>query len=203
LYNEHRRQAWQDIQSSKDNFDKNLLTLSSAALGVSLIFIKDIILLQKAGWLWLLYTSWISFSGCILVTVASFQVSIVAQHQYLEYLWHYYILRDPKYFNKQKRSGPSKALTWMTWAASALFILGIASTLVFCCENASRRSSMTDSKTVPVKEARAPFNMTPTLDSVGEQRGRQPVEMTPVVPQTQPPVSTQQDTSGGNGGKKE
>ena len=25
LYDEHRRQTWQDIQSSTDNFDKNLL----------------------------------------------------------------------------------------------------------------------------------------------------------------------------------
>jgi len=33
LWDEHRRQTWQDIQSSTDSFDKNLLAVSSAALG--------------------------------------------------------------------------------------------------------------------------------------------------------------------------
>jgi hypothetical protein len=49
LYDEHRKQTWQDIQSSTDNFDKNLLTVSSAALGFSLAFIKDFTHLPTAA----------------------------------------------------------------------------------------------------------------------------------------------------------
>jgi len=48
LCDEHRRQIWQDIQSSADNFDKYILTLSSGALGLSLSFIKDIVPLGTA-----------------------------------------------------------------------------------------------------------------------------------------------------------
>jgi hypothetical protein len=33
LYGEHKKQTWQDIQSSTDNYDQSLLTLSSGELG--------------------------------------------------------------------------------------------------------------------------------------------------------------------------
>ena len=59
LYNEHRRQAWQDIQMSTDQFDRSLLTLSSGALVLSLAFIKDAVPLKDAVGIYWLYSSWI------------------------------------------------------------------------------------------------------------------------------------------------
>jgi hypothetical protein len=35
LYNDHKKQAWEDIQSSTDSCDQSLLTLSSGGLGLS------------------------------------------------------------------------------------------------------------------------------------------------------------------------
>src|SRR5258708_35443126 len=78
LYDEHRRQTWQDIQSSTDNFDKNLLAVSSAALGFSLAFIKDFAHLPTAAWRPLLYTSWLCFAACILITMFSFRLSVAS-----------------------------------------------------------------------------------------------------------------------------
>jgi len=49
LYNKHAGQAWTDQQTSSDDFDKNLLTLSSVLLGFSLAFIKDIVRWIKLG----------------------------------------------------------------------------------------------------------------------------------------------------------
>ncbi len=40
LYDEHRRHAWDQINDSTDNFDRNLLTLSSGALALSIAFLK-------------------------------------------------------------------------------------------------------------------------------------------------------------------
>ncbi len=188
LYNEHKRQVWQDIQASTDSFDQSLLTLSSAALALSLAFIKDIVPLQKAIWIWSLFTSWICFSACVLVTVASFLVSVAAHNRQLDFLWHYHIERDESYYNK--KSGPSKALPWMTRVAGTLFLAGFLLTLVFCIGNIERLRrlpSMSEPRTTRLQEGRAPINMTPTP----EQRGRQPVGMTPVPKPSPAPQQAQ------------
>jgi hypothetical protein len=187
LYGEHKKQAIENINSSTDSFDQNLLTLSSAALGVSLAFIKDIVPLDKAIWLWLLFTSWICFTGCILATLASFQVSIAAQKEFLKCLGRYYIDRAPEYLDKHLESRSAKLLTGLTWLAAAFFLVGLVSTLIFCVGNVSRRSAMGDSKSAPLREGRQPGSMTPIPDSGSEQRGRQPATMTP-TPQPQPPA---------------
>jgi hypothetical protein len=51
LYLEQERLARQNIRDSTSDFDKNLLALSSGALGISLAFIKDIVPLEQAMWL--------------------------------------------------------------------------------------------------------------------------------------------------------
>lgn len=136
LYNEHRKQAWNDIQSSTDSFDQALLALSSGALGISLAFIKDIVPLKEAVWLGLLFTSWISFAACILVTVFSFQLSIKAQKEHLEYLPKYYVEGKEEYLTR--RSCYSKILTFFTWLAATSFLVGLVCTVVFCINNVSR-----------------------------------------------------------------
>ncbi|MGB9103724.1 MAG: hypothetical protein WCC59_03105 [Terriglobales bacterium] len=55
LYDEYRRKVFDDIKSGSENFDRSLLTLSSGALGLSLAFIKDIVRLEKAVWMPLLF----------------------------------------------------------------------------------------------------------------------------------------------------
>jgi len=136
LYSEHRKQAWEDIQSSTDSFDQALITMSSGVLGLSLAFIKDIVQLNKAVWLYLLYTSWVSFVLCVVVTVISFRIGVAAQNKNLEYLAKYYLERRGEFFNKQ--SGYSKALTWLTWLAGALFVVGLGATVIFCIKNLAR-----------------------------------------------------------------
>ena len=49
LYAKHIAQTWSDQQASSDSFDNNLLTFSSAALGLSLAFIKDVVPRFQAG----------------------------------------------------------------------------------------------------------------------------------------------------------
>jgi hypothetical protein len=133
LYAAHAKQAWEDIQSSTDSFDKNLLTLSSGALGLSLAFIKDIVPFNHAVWPRTLYASWISFALCIVLTVFSFRLSIAAQNKHLEYLAKYYLERQQEYFNKM--SVYSRVLSTFTWLASGFFLVGLVCTLLFCLKN--------------------------------------------------------------------
>jgi hypothetical protein len=136
LFGEHQKQAWTDIQSSTDAYDQALISLSSGVLGLSLAFIKDIVKLDKAVWLGFLYTSWVAFVLCVLITVISFRLSVAAQNKQLKYLEKYYLERRDEFFNK--RSGYSKALTWLTWLAGAFFVTGLGATVIFCIENVAR-----------------------------------------------------------------
>lgn len=99
LYIEHQKQAWSDCQSGSDEFDKSILTYSSAGLGISLVFIKDIVPLVRVIDLPLLYASWIAFGVAIVVTIFSFQLSVKAQEKHVEHLRLYYLNRQPQYLN--------------------------------------------------------------------------------------------------------
>jgi hypothetical protein len=194
LYNDHKKQAWEDIQSSTDSYDQSLLTLSSGGLGLSIAFIKDIVPLQHATWLVLLYASWVTFGMCILTTVVSFQIAIKAQREHLENCWKFYVDRDDSFRDKQGTY--SKRLNWCTIIAGVLFVLALACTIVFAVENVGRYSRMRDNTANRrLQEGRAPVSLTPGPD---ESRGRAPVGATPVPSQAsatqQPPTTTPPST---------
>jgi len=136
LHDKHVSQAWADQQASSDEFDKSLLTFSSSALGLSLAFIKDVVPLDKAGWLPYLLLSWVSFAGCIIVTIASFQFSIQAQKAHIKYLHKYYLENRPEFYNK--KSAWSIAVTVCAIVGSILFLAGLVATIVFAWENISK-----------------------------------------------------------------
>lgn len=181
LYDEHRRQTWADIQSSTDSFDKSMLAISSAALGLSLTFIKDVVPLTDAEYLWALYTSWIAFGLCITLTVFSFQLSIGALNKNLVYLYEFYKEGKQDSFNKE--GWCSRCLSAFTWLTCVLFLAGLVCTLIFCVHNVSREH-MKEAEGTRLTEGRKPVSMTPTAD----ERGRPPLPMTPVAP-TQTPSS--------------
>jgi len=191
LFTDHKKQAWEDIQSSTDSYDQSLLTLSSGGLGLSIAFIKDIVPLQHATWLILLYVSWVAFGLCILTTVVSFQVAIVTQREHLESCWKFYVDRDDSF--RDKRGTYSKLLKCCTITAGGFFVLALACTIVFAVSNVGRYSTMSDgSDSHRVREGRAPVSLTPVPDVPGESRGRTPAGITPVPSQTpatqQPPA---------------
>jgi hypothetical protein len=176
LYNDHKKQAWEDIQSSTDSYDQSLLTLSSGGLGLSIAFIKDIVPLQQATWLCLLYSSWVAFAACILTTVVSFQIAIKTQKELLVNCGKYYIDKEDSY--RDKRGKYSKILTGCTMIAGALFVLALACTIIFAVENVGRYSKMPHD------------GSNSRLDE-----GRGAVSMTPVPPQPVPKPATPPPTS--------
>jgi hypothetical protein len=160
LYNDQKKQAWEDIQSSTDSYDQGLITLSSGILALSIAFIKDIVPLEHAIWLVLLYVSWIAFGLCILTTVISFQVAIATQREHLENCWKFYIGREDSY--RDKRGKYSRALTGCTILAGGLFVLALACTIVFAIGNVGRYSKMThENNERRLQEGRAPVSVTP------------------------------------------
>jgi anaerobic C4-dicarboxylate transporter len=133
LYDAHLKQTWQDIQSSTDNFDKNLLTVSSAALGLSVGFIKDVVHFPTAVWHPVLYVSWGCLAACIVITIFSFRLSVAALKKHLEYLHEYYEKRNDEYL--KKKSTAERLLDWFTWVAASCFLIGIICIVAFCIKN--------------------------------------------------------------------
>jgi hypothetical protein len=202
LYKAQLERAWEDIQSSTDSSDKSMLTLSSGALGVSLAFIKDIVPLGQASWVWLLQTSWVAFALCITITVLSFQVSIAALKQHVGFLDKVNVEGKEEFFNKKTYHWT--LLKWCTWGAIAFFLAGLLCTMLFVVENVSSfhaadKARIPESATITNVRS---FRMTeegscgkPIEKAVHEdhlKKGREPIPMvqkpaTPVCPPAAPP----------------
>ena len=58
--------------SNAENFDRSILTLSSAGLGISLVFLDKLINISNAQFKLLLYLAWILFVLTIITTLASY-----------------------------------------------------------------------------------------------------------------------------------
>ena len=71
--------AWDELHkyqlSNSQLFDRSILWLSSTGLGFSLAFIRNIVPLDNAANVCLLYCSWWGFVLAIMVTLSSFLIS--------------------------------------------------------------------------------------------------------------------------------
>jgi hypothetical protein len=122
--------------SNSENYDKAVLSLATAFLGLSLAFLKDIVSIERSDWVPLLYGSWISLGLAVLCTVVSFQVSQCAIDVQLRRAEDYYLRNDQSALSK---SSLAKATEWINAASGTLFVLGVLLTIAFVIVNLERR----------------------------------------------------------------
>ncbi len=106
--------------SNSENYDKHLLSLSTAFLGASLTFTDKIVPLKGAWYIWQLYSSWFCFIFAVLSTLISFLVSQKAYDVLLDY--------SEKYYLEFKEEFRTKKNKWSQWTSrlnksSALFFI--------------------------------------------------------------------------------
>lgn len=77
--------------SNTENYDKSILTLSAAALGLSLTAIRFVIPLDTANHLWLVILGWVLLLGCIMSSLGAFLVSNKAIEIQIHHAEQYYI----------------------------------------------------------------------------------------------------------------
>lgn len=115
-----------------DNFDKSILTLSSAGLGLSVSFLKDFVggtvLLP-----WCLYVSWMMFGIATLSTMASFMVSGKALEYQKELAYKAYMQGKADAFETPNRW--NQATNGLNWASASAFFLALTLTIVFVIIN--------------------------------------------------------------------
>jgi hypothetical protein len=150
-----------------ESFDRAILTLSAGALGLSLVFIKDVVPLPAAIGLWLLFWSWGLLGAAILLTLFSF----IASHQAFEHqknvaFEHY--MKENDQLNT--RTTWSLVTRYVTYVAGVFFLTALALTLAFAIQNMRHASAMikTNQETSVRDRIEHPTNPNP------EQKGVEP-----------------------------
>jgi hypothetical protein len=130
---DYRRWLVESEQKSQESFDKTVLSLSSGALGVSFVFIKDVVGgMQNVQWLTLLLCSWLSWGLSSVAVLVSFYASQQA-------LRHAIIQVDNDTIREQPVGGSfAKATAWLNGVSVVLFLVGVLLVIGFVGHNLFR-----------------------------------------------------------------
>ncbi|WP_263365558.1 hypothetical protein [Edaphobacter bradus] len=121
------------INKDQAEYDKQLLTLSSGFLAVSLAFIKDLVPLKDAVCIALLYAAYSLLVVCIMLVLASYQYGIKGQYK-------------AKDFWEEKKKCPEKSLEdfpfkyatrirWLNIITGLVFFVGVSTLALFVILN--------------------------------------------------------------------
>ena len=169
--------------SNSENYDKAILSLSTAFLGFSLAFLKDMLPL-RTEWIGLLYGSWVAFGVAVLSTIISFYMSQRGIDAQLRKAEDYYLRDDQVALAKH---WTAKATDCVNSASGAFFIIGISLTIAFVIVNLDRRTEMAnDKKTVQVSVGDGAS--IPRMQEVPLRKGA-PIPNLQPMPQSQAPQS--------------
>jgi len=145
LYTQTREDLLKRMLSNSENFDRAVLTLSSAALGLSVTFIKNIVDLSTAIYVPLLAVSWVMFVSAIIVTLVSFHISQWAIRVQLNHAEEYYIHRKDEFLTKI--NVPNTINEWSGYLSAVVFILAIICFVLFVSLNLNHKEgNMSDQK---------------------------------------------------------
>lgn len=146
LYEQTKLELITKQNANSTTYDTSILTLSSAFLGLSVAFIKDVISpLSTASYLPVLYCSWVSFCIAIIVTVCSFMIGQRGYKKLLDGAERYYLKQEEDAFKISITV--SKQIENANFLYGVFFVLGIATMLFFVITNFMRISSMPDPNT--------------------------------------------------------
>ncbi|WP_051302893.1 hypothetical protein [Psychromonas aquimarina] len=154
MYDELRDELYKRELSNSESFDKAILSLSSAGLAISLTFIKSIVAIDEAIYIYWLYSSWVFFGMAIILTLLSLMFSNQGMKKQLDLAERYYLLNEEDAFNKPDWF--AKATELSNLLSGIVFIFAISSVIVFSIANFSNKNSsiksgvyeMSDSKKV-------------------------------------------------------
>lgn len=137
-------------QKSQEDFDKTVLSLSGGALGISFVFLKDIIGVNHVQEVTLLFISWVAWAFSTFVILASYYLSRLALQKAIKQI-------DDKTIY-QSRAGGSYALATAILNAlgAILFLIGVCFMTAFASTNLSikgasnvrQETPCTDTKTI-------------------------------------------------------
>ena len=138
--------VYSTINSNQEEYDKQLLTLSSGFLALSLAFIKDVVPFKEALHRWMLYTSYGTLTCCVLGVLLSYQISIQGLFKAKTYWEEISDGKTPDF-----PYGFAKVIRYFNWSTGVLFATGVFLTVSFVVSNLHTEVRM-EKKIVPLQE---------------------------------------------------
>lgn len=178
--------------SNSVNLDRAILTLSSAGLGLSLTFIKNVVQIEQAVYIWLLRLSWGGFVGAIVLTLLSLIISQLAINVQLEHAREYYLNQNEEYLKKPNFR--ARVTEWTNYTAVAVFVIAICLLVFFITLNFNDNNPMPEESVEPSQETvsalgGAPIPKMEMVTPAGKGLGA-------VIPQMQQMVAPSDDGRG-------
>lgn len=124
-------EAYTTITKNQEEYDKQLLTLSTGLLAVIVAFLKDLVHLDVSVYRPLLYLSFASLGLTICCVLVSFQVSIAVLERVRVY-WKEQLDGNTEYPFPIKLG---TVIRYINWASGFFFITGVALTFLFITIN--------------------------------------------------------------------
>ena len=202
LYNQSRNELLRRQLSNSQILDKSILSLSTAGLGFSVAFIKNVVSLTPATSLRLLHLSWLMFILAIICTLISFLTSQESIKKELKRIYEYYLRKKEKAI--KQRNLPAQITSWLSWASVIFYIVAISSTAGFVAlnlnttkEHVIMENKKTPPREVPLPEG-APLPDIPPIPNPDSppsepQRGA-PLPDMPTIPSPDSPTPEPQNT---------
>lgn len=190
LYTDHLAEINKREVSSSENFDKSVLTFSSAGLALSVGFLKDFVPITSAYAPWALYMSWVLFTLASCATVISFLVSGKALNVQKGRAHDYHIGGDDAAF--ARRNCLDSCTTALNYASAGAFLLAMVLSVVFLSLNLEKGSTM---KHTPIQTTAGTVDLTKGLPVPTMQQVQRP----PAQPA--PAQTTPSQTPAGTGSK--
>lgn len=172
LYEEYKAELISKQIANSTTYDNSILTLSSAFLGLSIAFIKDVVAPSSAILLCVLFAAWICFCMAIIITIFSFMIGQAGLKFLLASAERYYIQGNPEAFHESDKV--SRRIDVTNYLHGGMFVLGTILIVIFVIANFSRIANMQN-----------PNAAKPPIDKRG-----QPTNPFQKVPTTPAPAST-------------
>lgn len=187
-------EVYATINEDQGDYDKQLLTLSSGFLAVSLAFIKDIVPLKDAAHLWILYLSFILLAFCVLSVLFSYQFSIAGLFKAKEY-WDKLLIgeKDAKFPYVY-----AHRIKIVNRISGFFFLLGVSSLVFFVILNLDQEAKMTNDR---ARTNDGAYVKVPS-SNVYEERGSY-IKAPPAPPPPEAPPAITSQNSGESGGNNQ
>ncbi len=136
-------------QKSQEDFDKTVLSLSGGALGISFVFLKDVIGPQPIVLSGFLLAAWLAWAFSTFSVLTSYYLSHLALRRAISQV-------DDGTIFKQPPGGVFACLTAMLNATGAvLFLVGVCCITVFAGANLSTKGATNDRKETAISSVAA------------------------------------------------
>lgn len=180
-YSQLRERLLQNQLSNSENFDKAILSLSSAGLGISLTLVRYLVGVTSESNYIILKLSWFLFVSAIISTILSFVSSQKGIERQLYYAEKYYLDDDEDFFNKKNIY--SIITNGLNGLSALFFIFAVVVTVIFASLNVENGGqSMPEKKNtnigLAVNGAKIPTMQKSSLNP--EKRGAPVPPMAPI-----------------------